>query len=75
MNNIFTKRTIVSLLLACAALIAGLILREKSVIVNIHDTYFVASYLTVGIFIIYLIVLINLAYILRISFKRFRDGR
>ena len=75
MNNIFTKRIIVSLLLASAALIAGLILRKEAVVVNIHDTYFVASYLTVGIFIIYLIVLINLAYILRVSLKRFRDGR
>lgn len=75
MNNIFTKRNIVSLSIAIAAIILGLIFKDKTLFISIHDNYYVASYLTLGIFIIYLIVLINLAILVRASFKRYKEGR
>lgn len=75
MNNIFTKRNIVSLSVAIAAIILGFIFKDKTLFISIDDTYYVASYLTIGIFIIYLIVLINLAMLVRASFKRYKEGR
>lgn len=75
MNNIFTKRTVISLTLAAIALIGGLVLRNETFVFNIYDTYYVASYLTIGIFIIYLIVLINLIYFVRVAFKRYKTGK
>jgi len=74
MNNIFTKRIIVSLSIAIAAIILGVIFKDKTLFISIHDTYYTASYLTLGIFIIYIIILINLAHLARITFKKYRNG-
>lgn len=55
-------------------IIAGIILKEETISINIHDTYYVMTYQSLAIFIIYFIVIISvIRFLIRYVKKRIRQ--